>query len=117
MRHQGADRCVLPRRAPADCSTTKPGAASAQVTGLIVPLGEAPSDRGGSVHHVHAVSSRAIPYHPVPRSRRQAARSPAPTTPFTKAADTQKALAPLGKGLDLRKLVAGAGFELATSGL
>src|SRR5690242_7391350 len=114
MRHQGADRCVIPRRAPADCSTTKPGAALAKVTGLIAPLGEAPSDRGRSVHHVHAVSSRAIPS---PRSRRQAARSPAPTTPFTTAADTQKALSRLRKGLDLRKLVAGAGFEPATSGL
>ena len=30
---------------------------------------------------------------------------------------TQKALSLPGKGLDLRKLVAGAGFEPATSGL
>jgi hypothetical protein len=30
---------------------------------------------------------------------------------------TQKALFLIGKGLDLRKLVAGAGFEPATSGL
>jgi hypothetical protein len=30
---------------------------------------------------------------------------------------TQEALSRLGKGLDLRKLVAGAGFEPATSGL
>ena len=30
---------------------------------------------------------------------------------------TQKALSLRGKGLDLRKLVAGAGFEPATSGL
>ena len=30
---------------------------------------------------------------------------------------TQKALSRLGKGLDLRKLVAGEGFEPSTSGL
>jgi hypothetical protein len=73
-----------------------------------------PAIAGGSVHHVHAVSSRATPS---PPSRRQAARSTAPTTRFTTVPGTQKALSLLGKDLDLRKLVAGAGFEPATSGL
>src|SRR5262249_7788969 len=45
---------------------------------------------------------------PSPPSRCQAARSPAPTTRFTTAPGTQKALSMPGKGLDLRKLVAGA---------
>lgn len=38
-----------------------------------------PETAGGNVHQVQAVSSRAAPS---PPSRRQAARSPAPTTPF-----------------------------------
>ena len=70
-----------------------------------------PAIAGGSVHHVQAVLSR------VSLSRCQATWSPAPTTRFTTAPGTQKALSRLGKGLDLRKLVAGAGFEPATSGL
>jgi hypothetical protein len=73
-----------------------------------------PEIAGGSVHHVHAVSSRATPS---PPSRRQAARSPVAATRFATASETQKALSRLGRGLDLRKLVAGAGFEPATSGL
>ena len=73
-----------------------------------------PAIAGGSVHHVQAVSSRVTPS---PPSRRQAARSPEATTRFTTAADTQEALSLLGKGPGLRKLVAGAGFEPATSGL
>jgi hypothetical protein len=73
-----------------------------------------PAIAGGSVHHVQAVSSRAAPS---PPSCRQAARSSAPTTPFTTVPGTQEALSRLGKGLELRKLVAGAGFEPATSGL
>jgi hypothetical protein len=73
-----------------------------------------PAVAGGSVRHVQAVSSRVTPS---PPSRRRAARSPAPTTPFTTVRDAQKAPLLLGKGPDLRKLVAGAGFEPATSGL
>ena len=73
-----------------------------------------PAIAGGSVQHVQAVSSRVTPS---PPSRRQAVRSPAPTTPFTTVPGTQKALSLPGKGPDLRKLVAGAGFEPATSGL
>jgi hypothetical protein len=73
-----------------------------------------PGIAGGSVHHVQAVSSSVTPS---PPSRCQAAQSPAPTTPFTTVPDTQKALSLPGKGPDLRKLVAGAGFEPATSGL
>jgi hypothetical protein len=73
-----------------------------------------PAIAGGSVHHVHAVSSRATPS---PPSRRQAARSPGAATRLATAPDTQKAFSSLGKGLYLRKLVAGAGFEPATSGL
>ena len=73
-----------------------------------------PEIAGGDVHHVHAVSFRATPS---PPSRRQAARSPVAATRLATAPDTQTALSSLGKGLDLRKLVAGAGFEPATSGL
>ncbi len=73
-----------------------------------------PAIAGGSVHHVQAVSSRVTLS---PPSRCQAARSPVPTTRLTTAPGTQKALSLLGKGLDLRNLVAGAGFEPATSGL
>ena len=73
-----------------------------------------PAIAGGSVHHVQAVSSRVTPS---PPSRRQAAQSLVATTLFTTVPGTQKALSLPGKGLDLRKLVAGAGFEPATSGL
>jgi len=70
-----------------------------------------PEIPSGSVHHVHAVSSCAA------LSRRQAARNPVAATRFTTVPETQKALSLLGKGLNLRKLVAGAGFEPAPSGL
>jgi hypothetical protein len=73
-----------------------------------------PAIAGGSVHHVHVVSSRATPS---PPSRRQAARSAASATRLATVLDTQKALSRLGKDLDLRKLVAGGGFEPPTSGL
>jgi hypothetical protein len=59
----------------------------------------------------HAVSLCASPAHlpgPWPAA-------PAPALVTYPA--TQEALSLLGKGLDLRKLVAGAGFEPATSGL
>jgi len=49
-------------------------------------------------------------------SRRSAQRLPVGTYLVT-CPVTQKALSLLGKGLELRKLVAGAGFEPATSGL
>jgi hypothetical protein len=70
-----------------------------------------PEITGGSVHHVQAVSSRAIP------SPRRAAPGPCRTAGFTTVPGTQKALSLVGKGPYLRKLVAGAGFEPATSGL
>ena len=58
-----------------------------------------------------AVSLRASPSHlsgrGVPRRHPRLVTFPV----------THKALPRLGKGLDLRKLVAGAGFEPATSGL
>ena len=73
-----------------------------------------PAIAGGSVRPVQAVSPRVTPS---PPSRCQAARSRVVTTPLATAPGTQKALSLLGKGLDLRKLVAGAGFEPATSGL
>jgi hypothetical protein len=47
----------------------------------------------------------------------EAARSPVATTFLTTAPGTQKTLLLIGKDTDLRKLVAGAGFEPATSGL
>jgi hypothetical protein len=70
-----------------------------------------PEVAGGSVHHVQAVSSRVNP------SRCQAVRAAVAATPFATAPRAQKAPSLLGKGLDLRKIVAGAGFEPATSGL
>jgi hypothetical protein len=73
-----------------------------------------PEIAGGNVHHVQAVSSRVTPS---PPSRCQAARSRGFTTRLTTASETQRPSPLLGKGLDLRKLVAGAGFEPATSGL
>jgi hypothetical protein len=73
-----------------------------------------PEIPSGSIDHVQAVSSRATSS---PPSRRQDARSPVATARLTTVPETQKALSLLGKGLDLRKLVAGAGFEPATSGL
>jgi hypothetical protein len=72
-----------------------------------------PEGAGGSVHHVQAVSSR-VTTSPVTLPDRA---EPCSTTPFTTVPGTQKALSLPGKGLDLRKLVAGAGFEPATSGL
>jgi hypothetical protein len=60
---------------------------------------------GGNVHHVQVVSSRVIP------SRRQAAPGPYRATRFTTACETQRTISPPGKGPELRKLVAGAGFE------
>jgi hypothetical protein len=73
-----------------------------------------PEIAGGNVHHVQAVSSRAIAS---PPSRCRAARRAVAATRFTTVPTTQKALSLPGKGLNLRKLVAGAGFEPATSGL
>ena len=54
-----------------------------------------PEIADGSVHHVQAVSSRVTLS---PPSRCQAARSPAPTTPFTTVPGTQKSLLLIGKG-------------------
>ena len=73
-----------------------------------------PAIAGVSVHHVQAVSSRVNLSRP---SRCRAARRAVAATRFTTVPETQKALSPLGKGPELRKLVAGAGFEPATSGL
>jgi hypothetical protein len=70
-----------------------------------------PEMGGGNVHHVQVVSSRVIP------SRRQAAPGPYRAPRFTTAPETQRTLSLAGKGPELRKLVAGAGFEPATSGL
>ena len=58
-----------------------------------------------------AVSLRASPSHLSGRG------VPHRHLPFVTFPVTQKALSLMGKGLDLRKLVAGAGFEPATSGL
>jgi hypothetical protein len=73
-----------------------------------------PEIAGGSVHHVQAVSSGGAPS---PPSRCWAARRTVAATRFTTVPETQKALSLRGKGPGLRKLVAGAGFEPATSGL
>jgi hypothetical protein len=73
-----------------------------------------PAIAGGGVRHVQAVSSRAASS---PPSRWGAARRAVAATRFTTVPEMQKALSLPGKGLDLRKLVAGAGFEPATSGL
>jgi hypothetical protein len=65
-----------------------------------------PGIAGDSVHPVHAVSSRVAPS-PPSNTRRQAAPNPAAATRLATAPGTQKTLSRLGKGLDLRKLVAG----------
>jgi hypothetical protein len=54
-----------------------------------------PAIAGDSVHRVQAVSSRVALS---PLSHCQAARSPAPTTPFTTVPSTQKTLLLIGKG-------------------
>jgi hypothetical protein len=54
-----------------------------------------PETAGGNVHPVHAGSSRIAVS---PPSRCQAARSPAPTTPFTTVPGTQKTPLLIGKG-------------------
>ena len=63
---------------------------------------------------VHAVSSGVTTS---PPSRCQATRSRVFTTRLTTAPETQRPSPLPGKGPELRKLVAGAGFEPATSGL
>ena len=73
-----------------------------------------PAIAGGSVHYVHAVSSRVTTSSLSPC---QGARSPVAASCFATVTDTPKALSLLGKGPELLKLVAGAGFEPATSGL
>jgi hypothetical protein len=72
-----------------------------------------PEIAGRSVHHVHAVSSRVTPSPPSLPGRAEGCFC----YTFYYSSDAQKALSPLGKDPDLRKLVAGAGFEPATSGL
>ena len=77
----------------------------------VVPLGESPSD------HMQQRPSRPgclIPCHPV--SPTGHARVLACCT-FTTVPGTRKALSLVGKGPYLQKLVAGAEFEPATSGL
>ena len=68
-----------------------------------------------------AASTTSRPSHRVaPRLPRRAAgprRALLLLHPLLQRPHTRKALSLLGKGLDLRKLVAGAGFEPATSGL
>ena len=73
-----------------------------------------PAIAGGSVHHVQAVSFPVTPSPPValPGSAEPCCRYMYCCTP-----ETPKAPSWQEKGLDLRKLVAGAGFEPATSGL
>ena len=70
-----------------------------------------PEIAGDVVYRVPRCLTPCQPVSPV-RPRRTAPEPPLVTFPVT-----QKALSWLGKGLDLRKLVAGAGFEPATSGL
>jgi hypothetical protein len=135
-RHRGGPRCHHRTRAGADFALWRPDATTSrwrpwpdpgfrmfrlvqhewEETGMHLQYlwARRPAVAGGSVHHVQAVSSHVTSS---PPSRRRAARSPAFTTRFTTVHGTQKALSLLEKGLDLRKLVAGAGFEPATSGL
>jgi len=70
-----------------------------------------PAITGNGVHNVQVVSARAVPSH------RRAAPESWRAARFTTVPGTQKALSLVGKGPYLRKLVAGAGFEPATSGL
>jgi hypothetical protein len=79
-----------------------------------VPLDQTPAIAGDNVYHVQVVSSRVAPS---PPSRRRAARKPCFYYTAYCTVKNAKALSPPENGLDLRKLVAGAGFEPATSGL
>jgi len=81
---------------------------------LGISLGQAPSDRGSQRPPGPGC---LIPCRPV--SARLAARRHAPLLLLHVLLQrpARKRPSPLGKGPDLRKLVAGAGFEPATSGL
>jgi hypothetical protein len=70
-----------------------------------------PEIAGGNVYRVPRCLAPCQPVSPV------RPRHTAPAPPLVTFLVTRKALSRLGKGLDLRKLVAGAGFEPATSGL
>ena len=76
-----------------------------------LPLGEAPRDHR---QQRPARPGCPIPCHPVSLPDRT---DPVSEARFTTLPGTRKALSLVGKGPDLRKLVAGAGFEPATSGL
>jgi hypothetical protein len=73
-----------------------------------------PEIAGGSVHHV---PGRLIPCHPVSSVALPGRAEGCCRYTFTTVPETQKALSLPGKGLDLRRLVAGEGFEPSTSGL
>jgi hypothetical protein len=78
---------------------------------LVLLLEKHPEIAGDVVHRVPRCLAACQPVSPV-RPRRTAPAPHLVTFPVT-----QKALSVIGKGLELRKLVAGAGFEPATSGL
>ena len=77
----------------------------------VLLLGEAPRDRERERPPDSMLSPTCQPVSPV------GPWPAAPAPPLVTFPVTQKALSLPGKGLDLRKLVAGAGFEPATSGL
>ena len=85
--------------------------ASADAGAPTILLGQAPRDRR---RQRPPRPGCLIPCHPVSPSRRA---EPCCCYTLCYSARAQKALSSLGKGLDLRKLVAGAGFEPVTSGL
>ena len=77
-------------------------------------MGEAPSDRGRQ----RPPRPRClIPCRPVSPVSLPGRAEPGSYYTFTTVRDAHKALYVVEEGLDLRKLVAGAGFEPATSGL
>jgi hypothetical protein len=79
-----------------------------------LPPGQAPSDRG---RQRPPRPGCLIPCHPVPPVSPPGRVEGCCCYTFYYSSRNAKALSRLGKGLDLRKLVAGAGFEPATSGL
>ena len=88
--------------------------ASADAGAPTILLGQAPSDRGrqrpprpGCLIPCRPVSPVSLPGRTEPRC----------CYAFCYSVRNAKALSPLRKGLDLRKLVAGEGFEPSTSGL
>jgi hypothetical protein len=114
--------CLAPRSPPQRCAPSSRshlrvsdrfrGSARRKSDGSCPTSGRsAQRSRAGAYPGFHAVSLRASPSH------LSGLRLPQQAPALVTCPVTQKTLSLAGKGLHLRKLVAGAGFEPATSGL